>query len=147
MNLETANKLNELRKQANLSQEELAEKLNISRQAVSKWERAESAPDKENIIKLSEIYNISIDEMLSLEYTDKAVRKNKKTDDAFENQSPLKKKQIAWAAIAAMLALIFFTVFFFVYNNLAVSRLGFFVIPIAWFLPVLFNKEKDTDQE
>lgn len=64
MNIEIANKLVELRKQHNLSQEELAEKLGISRQAISKWERAESSPDTDNLIALAKLYNISLDELL-----------------------------------------------------------------------------------
>ena len=64
MNVEIANKLVKLRKQMGLSQEELAEKIGVSRQAVSKWERSESSPDTDNLIALSKIYKISIDEML-----------------------------------------------------------------------------------
>lgn len=64
MNIEIANKLVELRKKHNLSQEELAEKLGISRQAVSKWERAESSPDTDNLIALAKLYNVSLDELL-----------------------------------------------------------------------------------
>lgn len=64
MNVEIANKLVKLRKQMGLSQEELAEKIGVSRQAVSKWERSESSPDTDNLIALSRIYGISIDEML-----------------------------------------------------------------------------------
>lgn len=64
MNIETANRLVELRKQHNLSQEDLAEALGISRQAVSKWERAEASPDTDNLISLARLYAISIDELL-----------------------------------------------------------------------------------
>lgn len=67
MNLETANKLLRLRKQNNLSQEELAEKLGISRQAVSKWERAEASPDTDNLITLANLYRISLDELLDID--------------------------------------------------------------------------------
>ena len=48
MNIEIANRLVNLRKSNYLSQEALAEKLGISRQAVSKWERAEASPDTDN---------------------------------------------------------------------------------------------------
>ena len=58
------NKLYGLRKKANLSQEEFAEKLNISRQAVSKWECGESLPDTENLIKISKLYGVSLDELI-----------------------------------------------------------------------------------
>lgn len=65
MDISTANRLYELRKQHGLSQDELAEKLNVSRQAVSKWERSESSPDTDNLIALAKLYGISLDELLN----------------------------------------------------------------------------------
>jgi len=64
MNIEIANRLVNLRKENNLSQEGLAEKLGISRQAVSKWERAEASPDTDNLILLAKLYGVSIDSLL-----------------------------------------------------------------------------------
>lgn len=64
MNIEIANRLVELRKKRGLSQEDLAQELGISRQAVSKWERAESSPDTDNLILLARLYGISLDDML-----------------------------------------------------------------------------------
>ena len=64
MNIEIANRLVNLRKNNNLSQEALAEKLGISRQAVSKWERAEASPDTDNLILLARLYGVSLDELL-----------------------------------------------------------------------------------
>lgn len=64
MNIEIANRLVQLRKNSGLSQEALAEKLGISRQAVSKWERAEASPDTDNLIMLAKIYKVSLDELL-----------------------------------------------------------------------------------
>ena len=71
MNIEIANKLLQLRKEKGLSQEQLAQKLGISRQAVSKWERAEASPDTDNLIQLAKLYGISLDELLLLEPTRK----------------------------------------------------------------------------
>lgn len=64
MNIEIANRLVTLRKENNLSQEALAEKLGISRQAVSKWERAEASPDTDNLILLARLYQVSLDDLL-----------------------------------------------------------------------------------
>ena len=64
MTLETANRLFELRKNHGLSQEELAEKLGVSRQAVSKWERGEASPDTDNLIALAKLYGLSLDELI-----------------------------------------------------------------------------------
>ena len=47
-----------------LTQEQLADKIYVSRQTVSKWQRGESLPDLENIIILSDLYVISIDQLL-----------------------------------------------------------------------------------
>lgn len=65
MNIKISNRLVELRKKNGYSQEELAEKLGLSRQAVSKWERAEASPDIDNLICLAKLYNVSLDELLS----------------------------------------------------------------------------------
>ena len=65
MNIEIANRLRQMRNKNNLSQEELAAKMGVSRQAVSKWERAEASPDTENLILLAKLYGISIDELLN----------------------------------------------------------------------------------
>ena len=67
MNIEIANRLVNLRKQNNLSQEALAEKLGLSRQAVSKWERAEASPDIDNLIMLARLYGVSLDDLLKTE--------------------------------------------------------------------------------
>ena len=67
MNIEIANRLVELRKKNGYSQEDVAEKIGVSRQAVSKWERAESSPDTDNLIALSRLYQVSLDEMLHTE--------------------------------------------------------------------------------
>ena len=66
MNLEIATRLVGLRKANKLSQEALAEKLGISRQAVSKWERAEASPDTDNLIALAKLYHVSLDELLKI---------------------------------------------------------------------------------
>lgn len=59
-----ADKIIDLRKRSGLSQEELAEKMNVSRQSVSKWEGAQSVPDINKIIALSEIFGVSTDYLL-----------------------------------------------------------------------------------
>ena len=60
-------RLQELRLRHGMSQDALADKLGVSRQAVSKWERDEATPDLDKIIKLSELYGISLDALLKEE--------------------------------------------------------------------------------
>ena len=58
-------KLYELRKEKKLSQEEVADKLNVTRQTVSKWETNQSTPDFDKVLPLCELFGISADELLS----------------------------------------------------------------------------------
>lgn len=67
MNIKLADRLVALRKENNLSQEALAEKLGLSRQSISKWERAEASPDTDNLIALAEVYGITLDALLGNE--------------------------------------------------------------------------------
>lgn len=58
-----------LRKLKNISQKELAEKLNVSRQTISKWETGESLPNIEKTKILAELFNVSIDDLVNFEKT------------------------------------------------------------------------------
>ena len=64
MTIELGNRLAALRKEKGYSQEDLAEKLGVSRQAVSKWENGEASPDTNNLIALADLYGISLDELV-----------------------------------------------------------------------------------
>lgn len=64
-------KLYELRKGKNLSQEEVADKLNVTRQTISKWETNQSTPDFDKIKPLCELYDITADELLTGEIKEK----------------------------------------------------------------------------
>ncbi|MDR2360949.1 MAG: helix-turn-helix domain-containing protein [Oscillospiraceae bacterium] len=62
-------KLQVLRKKSGLSQEQLAEQLNVSRQSISKWELSESMPDSENLIKLTTLFSVTADYLLKDEHS------------------------------------------------------------------------------
>lgn len=68
--MELYEKLYELRRASGMSQEELAEKLGVSRQAVSKWESGATQPELQKLIELSKLYSVSVDELLSLEHAE-----------------------------------------------------------------------------
>lgn len=84
MNIKISNRLVELRKKNGYSQEQLAEKLGLSRQAVSKWERAEASPDTDNLICLAKLYNVSLDELLSTDEEDikTIIKDNQKNEES-----------------------------------------------------------------
>ena len=63
--MDLGEKLYELRRTKNLSQENVADKLNVTRQTISKWERNQSTPDFDKIMPLCELYGITPNELLS----------------------------------------------------------------------------------
>ncbi len=63
-------KLYQLRKKSGLSQEELAEKLNVSRQAVSKWESGTSVPESEKLLAISRYFDVTVDYLMKDELTE-----------------------------------------------------------------------------
>lgn len=75
-----AEKLRTIRKQTGMSQEKLAEKLGVSRQAITKWETDAGIPDIENIMAISSLFHISIDELLGNEN-----KETPRTDYLFES--------------------------------------------------------------
>lgn len=78
--VELGNKLYELRKNAKLSQEQLAQKLNVTRQTISNWELNQTTPDILQAKQLSQIFTITIDELANNNTQDILVEKLNKTD-------------------------------------------------------------------
>lgn len=82
-----ADKIIHLRKKCGWSQEELAEKMNVSRQSISKWEGAQSVPDLDKILKLCQVFGVSTDYLLKDEIEEEEIK-----EDVYE---PLNIKHIS----------------------------------------------------
>jgi len=78
--MEIGNKIQSLRNQNNLSQEELAEKIGVARQTISKWELGETSPDLVQAKKLSQIFAISLDELTDNDIKDILIDKVSNTE-------------------------------------------------------------------
>lgn len=89
-------KLQLLRNNNRLSQEELGEKLGVSRQAISKWESGQSTPDLKKLIAISELYNITIDSLVKDEYEFDVFKSNEvsSVDNQEEKKEDNKNAQI-----------------------------------------------------
>lgn len=98
-------KLQALRKAKRISQDQLAMKLNVSRQAISKWELGASLPDVENIVEISRFFDISIDYLLKDDLQEKEEIGNKKnTHNAALSSSVLIMMSTAFMAIGLLIA-------------------------------------------
>lgn len=84
MSMEIAERLAAMRREKGFSQEDLAGQLGLSRQAISKWERGESAPDMGNLIALAELYEVSLDELIRGEAPERAAEESASKTSATE---------------------------------------------------------------
>lgn len=73
--MQLGNNINKLRKEKSLSQEKLAEKINVTRQTISNWELGETFPNPEQLILLSKEFDVSIDELVGNQFS-KTTNKN-----------------------------------------------------------------------
>ena len=112
------NNIYNLRSKADLSQEELAAKLGVSRQSVSKWETDASVPDVDKLIQLSKIFCVTLDELVKGEENQQQAETSIQEATKAENvvsvkSSPLRSRKIVGAVLigvsllAAFLSLIF----------------------------------------
>ena len=120
-------KLYELRRAAGLSQEELAERLNVSRQAVSKWENGAAQPELSKLVELSRLYGVSVDELLSLEEAEKgdakaasSVEASTPAQETLAAPKKVRRQKLLLGAAAVCLAL---AVGLALYNNHRVKQL------------------------
>ncbi len=96
------NKIKALRQKAGMTQEKVAERMGVSRQAVAKWEAGESAPSTRNLLKLAEIFDTTVDALMncqapSKEQPHESENKERKAIDS------RKKKENIFVALAVLL--------------------------------------------
>ena len=109
-----------LRKQKGWSQDDLADNLNLSRQAISKWENETSKPDIDNIKKISKIFSVKIDDLLNNDVVkDKAVTLNVKKQEKKEKTITIVKCMIIAVIILYIINVIFkFTSLLIIVNGI-----------------------------
>ena len=106
--MEIEKKLKDVRMQAGLTQEQVAEKIMVSRQTVSNWENGKSLPDVVSIMSLSDLYQISIDELLK---GDKRMKEKMEKD---ANIAKANKRVILTTAIITLVVGIIYSISIFV---------------------------------
>lgn len=120
--------LKTLRKQKGFSQEELASRLHVVRQTISKWEKNLSVPDADTLIRLAEILEVSVSELLGSKIETK---NGNVTNDVAEQLSRIneqlaiknRRSRRIWKAIAIILA-VFFLISVFIIMSLSVPDLN-----------------------
>lgn len=147
-------KLFDLRKRKNLSQEEVADQLHVTRQTVSKWETDQSTPDLDKLGPLCELYEISADELL----TGKKEDSSENSVYSFENETDFYYKKKKAIGISVGILFYFIAVCFimiaipiFMMNPIVASAIFLLICGVATFIIVysclVYRRRKDCERE
>ena len=123
-------KIQQLRKASGLSQDQLAEQLDVSRQSISKWELNDAVPDVKRLIRLSELFDVSIDELLKENKQSKILNnsESKGTTTLIDiSKLNLAHKQITMGFITVIVGLIMFVLeymFLPLFGSMQKSQVG-----------------------
>lgn len=118
--MEIGNKIMELRKKSGLSQEELAEKVGVARQTISKWELGETSPDLKQSKELSKIFKVSLDELTDNDIKDILVEKTSNT----EKLAGLILKLIKFLVVVLLLSPIILVTLKIIFKNIYKANSG-----------------------
>ncbi len=131
-----AKNITELRLLNNMTQMELAEKLNYSDKTVSKWERAESSPDISILVDIADIFGVSLDYLVRSENIEETVRENRKSEKTYN------RKVITYMSetIPVAIALFAFIITSLVTKTATFQWLYFiYTLPIVLIIKLVFN--------
>ncbi|MCR4581729.1 MAG: helix-turn-helix domain-containing protein [Bacilli bacterium] len=118
--MEIGNKIMELRKKNGLSQEELAEKIGVARQTISKWELGETSPDLKQSKELSKLFKVSLDELTNNDIKEVLVEKTSNT----ERLAGLILKLIKVAVVLVITFPIVLIILCIIYKNVRTANQG-----------------------
>lgn len=141
-----SDKLLQLRKKAGLSQEELAEKIGVSRQAISRWEMGTAMPDAPNLMHISDLFGISIDYLLHDDYeSDNDIPSVKEVNTKMKAKESQHKKAYLITAILMYFAMLTFFLAFAVGANFLTFVAGIlYFISGSGFLHSYFKEKSNT---
>ena len=124
-----ARNLSELRQKNNMTQLDLAEKLNYSDKTISKWERAESTPDIAVLVQIADFFGVTLDYLVSAEHTDKSPTENKSAGVRYNRKAiAYISESVAWIV----------AVFAFIITTLVIGRMTFQFLYFVYALPIVF---------
>ena len=125
-------KLIKLRKEKALSQEELGEKLNVTRQTVSKWELGQTTPDMDKLIEMAKLFNVTTDELLK--ETDE---EQEQTIYTKENNNTSKKNTAIVVGLIILLLVIVGSITFLTVSKINAAKTG------GGFIDKIINKSSN----
>lgn len=131
-----AKNITELRLLNNMTQLELAEKLNYSDKTVSKWERAESTPDVSVLVEIADIFGVSLDYLVRSENIEDAVRENKREETQYNRRViTYISESVAW-----MIAIFAFIITSLITQKATFQWLYFvYALPVSLIIKLVFN--------
>jgi transcriptional regulator with XRE-family HTH domain len=131
-----AKNISELRQSNNMTQLELAEKINYSDKAISKWERAESCPDITVLVQIAELFGVTVDYLVKEESSVRTISKSKPEETKYNRKViTYISESVAW--IVAIIA--------FIITTLILKRMTFqflyfvYALPVVMIVKLVFN--------
>lgn len=131
-----AKNITELRLLNNMTQMELAEKLNYSDKTISKWERAESSPDIAVLVEMADIFGVSLDYLVRAENIDEAVKENKRKETKYNRRViSYISESVVW-----LIAIFAFIITSLITNETTFQWLYFvYALPVVLIIKLVFN--------
>lgn len=131
-----AKNITELRLLNNMTQLELAQKLNYSDKTVSKWERAESTPDISVLVEIADLFGVSLDYLVRSENIDEAIIENKQKETKYN------RKVISYISesVAWIIAIVAFIITSLITEKATFQWLYFvYALPVVFIIKLIFN--------
>lgn len=143
--MKLSDKITNLRKTNGWSQEDLAEKLYVSRQAISRWENGTALPDASNILQLSKLFNVTSDYLLNEEYSsDTDIPCVKEANKTLNSKRKLHGKLFLIASVAFLLSAVAWLILAIDNLNVVFVVLAIVNALLSGTSIVLFDKNKKS---
>lgn len=140
-------KIYALRKQQGMTQNDLAEKLGVSRQAVSRWEMGTAVPDVDNLIAMSELFSVSLDELLKSDVKSTQEAESVVTENENESNN-IKLLRLALVLFGIGISLFFSGLYFGTPVSMVCMRVGAVITPIGFaFGAIMMIRIRREDKE